>query len=101
MCSTPNGRSQHGHGVRESVLMGDDHVGIAFHHQGGLLAALAADRLAGQIQPVKQLALREKRRFGRVDVLRRAGRAQLGQHAAADAHRPALRIADRKQQAGP
>ena len=91
-------RAQHGHRVLEPILVGDDHVGVALHHQR---RAGLSQRLAGQVEAVEQLALGEQRRFRRIDVLCRARRAQLRQHPAADAHRPALGIVDREQQPAP
>jgi len=88
--------TQYGHGVGEPVLMGDDAVGIALHHQG---SATLAHRVASNVQPVEQIAFGEQRRLGRVDVFGRAGRTTLGQHTSADAHRATLRVADRKQHA--
>ena len=89
------GSAQNGHGVVEAVLMGHDHVGVAFHHQG---RAGFADRLPGKIQAIEQFAFGEKRRFGRIDVFGRRDRGHVGQHSPADSHWPGLGVADGKQQ---
>ena len=88
-------RAQHGHRVLEPILVGHDHVGIAFHHQR---RAALSQGIAGQVEAIQQLALGKQRRFRRIDVLGRAGRAQLRQHPPADPHRPALAVVNREQQ---
>ena len=59
--------------------MGHDDVGVAFHDQRGVRFA---NRFAGQVQTVEQVALGIERRFGRVDILgagRLLGRPFIGQ----------------------
>jgi len=90
--------AQHGHRILEALLMGDDAVGIPFHHRGG--AALAKSR-PGHVEPIEMVALDEQRRLGGVDVLRPAGGARFGQDAAPQSDGPILRVADGKQQSAP
>ena len=92
------GHAEHGHGVVEAELVGDDDVGIALHHQGGLALALM-DGLLGQIEAVQQMALAEQRGFRRVDVLAREKGLDAGEQPPAHSHRPALGIADGEQAA--
>ena len=91
------GSAQHGHRVLEPELVGHDHVGVALHHQHRRRFRFS-QRLAGQIEPIKELALGEQRRLGRIDVFCWTRGPQLRQHPPANAHRPALGVVDRKQE---
>ena len=100
ICCEPKRRARNGHGVFEAALMGHDDVGVALHHQRGVRFA---NRLAGQVQPVEQVAFGIERRLGRVDVLAPVALSSAclgcaGQHAAAGADGPALGVEDRKHQ---
>ena len=77
------------------MLMRGDAVGVTLSNEHGLRAA---DLLPCQIQPIDQLALREDRRIGRVDVLGGVARIGRGQDSASEGNRAILGVADGEHQ---
>ncbi len=64
-----------------------------------MLPLALVDGFFGQVEAVEQVALAKEGRFRRVDVLARHERLDTGKQATAQAHRPALDVADGEQAA--
>ena len=61
--------SEHGDAVFDAVLLGHQHIGVAFHDDR---AAFIFEVIACDIERVQLTTFGEERRFGRVDVFGRS-----------------------------